>query len=82
MGHADYFKHGDWNALCDRCGFKYKASELRKTWDGLYVCKKDWEPRNQQDFVRAIEDNSRPSFVRSESTDVFLGVNDVTADSL
>ena len=29
---------GDWNAICDRCGFKFKASELKKTWDNLYVC--------------------------------------------
>lgn len=49
---------GDWNALCDRCGFKFKASELYRTWDGYYVDRECWEPRHPQDFVRGIPDDS------------------------
>ena len=73
-------KHGDWNAICDRCGFKYKASELRKTWDNLMVCKKDWEPRQPQDFVRGRKDQQTVPWARPEPEYVF--VDNVSADDL
>jgi hypothetical protein len=43
---------GDWNALCDSCGRKFKASSLKKRWDGLIVCSEDWEQRHPQDLLR------------------------------
>ena len=43
---------GDWNALCDSCGRKFKASSLQKRWDGLIVCREDWEQRHPQDLLR------------------------------
>lgn len=43
---------GDWNALCDSCGRKFKASSLQKRWDGLIVCSEDWEQRHPQDLLR------------------------------
>lgn len=52
-----YYKSGDYNAACDRCGRKFKASELRLTWDGLRVCQADWEPRHSQERVRASKDD-------------------------
>ena len=53
--------HGSWNALCDVCGFKFKARDLKKRWDGAYVCKDDWEPRHPSDLYRPpIEDPSVP----------------------
>jgi len=39
---------GDPWFICDRCGFKTRHSQGRKTWDGLYVCSKDWEPKHAQ----------------------------------
>lgn len=29
---------------CAICGFKYHFSELKLQYDGLYVCKYEWEP--------------------------------------
>lgn len=43
---------GNWNSLCDRCGRKFKASELMKDWQGLMVCKEDYELRHPSDFLR------------------------------
>ena len=54
-GGRDYFKLGSWNSLCDQCGAKRKSCELRLQWDGIHTCEKCWEPRNQQDFVRATK---------------------------
>lgn len=74
MGHADYYKSGDYNAVCDLCGFKYKFSKLRKTWDGLYSCPKCWEPRQPQDFVKGVLDKQSVPVTRPESTDEFVDV--------
>ena len=63
-GPKDYFKEGDWNAFCDVCGFKYKASELRKRWDGMMVCSRDYEERHPQDFIRGIRETPAPPFSR------------------
>lgn len=35
----------DARAVCDRCGFVYPHSSLRREWTGLLVCSKDWDPR-------------------------------------
>ncbi len=62
----------EYNALCDVCKFKFKASELRQRWDGLMVCKWDWESRHPQDFYRAISDVHLLPFIRSNVSDVNL----------
>lgn len=67
MGHSDNLKLGDWNALCDRCGFKFKASELKEEWTGWMVCKECWEPRHPQDFIRGIPDDSSVPWSRPDS---------------
>lgn len=57
---------GDWNALCDICGFKFKSCDLRKNSDGYMVCQDDWEPEHPADRYRApIETTSIP-WARSE----------------
>ena len=73
MGRSDYYLSGGNNGICDRCGFKYKTKDLKKTWDGYWVCNKDWEPRHPQDFIRGVRDNVQPAISRPESTDVFIG---------
>ncbi len=55
-GKADYQALGDWNAVCYECGRKFKASTMRKHWQGYYVCHAHWEPRQVQDFVRNVPD--------------------------
>ena len=80
MGKADYYLNGSYNAICDVCGFKFKAKDLRMTWDGFFVCKEDWEPRNQQDFVKGVKDDQSVPIARPEQTQVFVG--DVGVDDL
>ena len=74
MSHADYLKLGDWNAICAVCGFKYKASQLQKRWDGIYVCASDFESRHPQDFVRARPDQHPLPFTSPEPSDLFTSV--------
>ena len=71
MGRADYLDLGNWNAVCDRCGNKFKASMLRKDWQGLYVCPRDYEPRQPQDFVKGVADIQSPPWTRPPPEEVF-----------
>lgn len=67
-----WFTSGDWNAICDVCGFKYKASELTERWDGLKVCSKDWETRHPQELIRPIPDQKPLPWTRPESRDITI----------
>jgi len=74
------YKKGDWNAVCDRCGFEFKASELQKTWDGLMVCKEDFELRHPQDSLRVKPDRQAVPWTRPEGTDMRVTVNPLDPD--
>lgn len=66
------FVSGEWEVFCDVCGFKFKASQLRKQWDNLMVCSADFETRHPQDFVRASVDKMAVPWSRPETTDVYV----------
>ena len=68
----DYYADGDWNAICEVCGFKYKASMLKTRWDGVKTCWKCWEPRQPQDFVKGIKDDPSVPWSRDEGQDTFV----------
>lgn len=68
----NYYVSGDWNAICDRCGFKYKASALREEWTGVRVCSHCWEPRHPQTLIRVREDDPSTPWARPEAADVFI----------
>lgn len=74
MGRADYYKEGDWNAVCSMCGRKRKASELVKNWQGMYRCPSHNEPRHPQDFVRATPEEQTPPWTQPPSADAFVAV--------
>jgi len=69
----------------DITGFIHYASEMRKTWDGLWVHENVWERhrRNPQEFVKARRDPKLVSNVRAAAalpdassdtiTPVFIG---------
>jgi hypothetical protein len=71
MSYRSSYAKGDWLAICDVCGRKYKASKLQQRWDGLMCCHQDWEMRHPQDFVRGVEDRMDVPWSRDEATDTF-----------
>jgi hypothetical protein len=72
VSYSPRYDRGDWASICDSCGRKLKASELRQRWDGLKVCQDDWEPRQPQDFVRGVADYQAPPWTRPEPSDLFI----------
>lgn len=80
-GKADYYDPGDWNVACSMCGRKFKASQMVRNWQGLWRCREHNEPRQPQDFVRAIPDVQAVPFAQPE-TDIdieFCSLNGVSA---
>ena len=82
MGKADFWKPGDYNIICDRTGFKVKASWAHKEWNGNTVRNESWEPRHPQDLIRSIPDRQDVPDPNPEAEDTFLAVGDVTVDDL
>lgn len=72
MGKSDYLKLGSWNVNCDICGFKFKADQVKLTWNGFRSCtgpgtNNCWEARNQQEFVRGKADRQAPPWTRPDA---------------
>ena len=53
------------------------STDLRKRWDGMMVCSRDWETRHPQDFVRAKIDIQAPPWTRPQSSDTFIVVQTI-----
>ncbi len=76
------FKPHDYNAVCDVCGFEFKASKLVKRWDGMMVCKDDFERRHPQELLRARPETARPPWTRPEGEDRFVEVGPANPEDL
>jgi hypothetical protein len=44
------FKAHDSNTICDVTGFRVKMSNVLRRWEGFYVIRPAWNPRQPQDF--------------------------------
>lgn len=64
---------GDFWRLCDRCGSRFRSSQTFRTWDGLYVCREDFETRHPQDFVRGRKDLQNVPNPRPDTDGPFVG---------
>lgn len=74
---------GDHWLICDRCGRKVRRSEALKTWEGLLVCPKDWEPKHPQLSVVARADKQSVIDARPDvGSENFIDTNDVTTTNL
>lgn len=69
---ANSYKSGTWKTVCDRCGCIFLSDQLTKTWDGYMVCKPDWEPRPEQDYIRAGKPEPAVPWTRPEAPDQFV----------
>ncbi len=78
----NWLKLGDYNAICDSCGRKFKASSLLKRWDGLFVCKDDYEIRHPQLSLRISGDKQTVPIPRPDQVvDYFLPYCDLWSSS-
>lgn len=73
---------GDYNSLCDICGFKFKASELKKDWQGLYLCPDDYQARHPQDFLKGVKDNPSIPWSRPDTGMTECGPSSVPGQAI
>jgi hypothetical protein len=57
------------------CGGTFYASELRRQWNGIYACPKDFTLRNPQEFIRPVAERITPSLVLPDDTEGKLAVS-------
>lgn len=75
---------GNWKFACHVCGFWFASEDIKKRWDGLYVCDKDWEPRHPQTLIKVRGESAVPAFVNKDpNPDIFVtgAVCDITTIS-
>jgi hypothetical protein len=71
MGKRSFIP-GQYLFICDRCGTPYYSRDGRIEWNGLFVCKYCYEPRQPQDFVRGLKDDQRVEIARPRQPDRFI----------
>lgn len=68
---------GNWKVTCHVCGFWFPSGEIKKRWDGLLVCPKDFEVRHPQTLIKVHGETEVPPFVsRDADPDSFVFVCD------
>lgn len=72
MSRRTYWKEGGYKAICDSCGFEFKDSELQERYDGMMVCKEDWEPHHPSEKTIQIRSPRALPWTRPEGTDQFI----------
>lgn len=77
-----FYKPGCWNVICDVCGFQFKSDAVRFRWDGLIVCKEDWEPDHPQKYIRVRSDPKPVPFVRYEGDSTYVSTPPATCNVL
>lgn len=75
MSRGWQWKSGDWWICCDVCSKQIYASESLKRWDGLIVCKDDFETRHPQDLIHVRPERQTVPFTRPEPEDQFVVVD-------
>ena len=63
--------------ICQRCGFDFKLSQLRKEWTGVKACygagtNDCWDAKNPQLSVRGVSDRQAVRGAAPEPADTFL----------
>lgn len=69
-----WYSPGKWNSICDRCGFKFKNTSLKKDWQGLMVCEQDWETRQPLDFLKVRGERLTLPWTRDDPTPNYIEV--------
>ena len=61
------YKPSDYWMICNRCGSKYRKSDMELHWTGVWLCEEFcWEPQHPQDFVTGTTDDVNVPVVRTD----------------
>lgn len=65
---------------CQRCGFQFPSTSIRKEWTGLHVCNTCYEVRHPQTLIKIRGEQAFPPIV-SKDSDEYVGVCNVATNS-
>lgn len=71
---------GTWLAVCDRCGFQRRNTDVRLEWTGLRVCPSCYDERHPQEFMRGKPDRQAPPWTRPPPAPIHPFINDGGTD--
>jgi len=67
------YKSGDYLAICDQCGFRFHASELRMQWNKLFTCSECFEEKHPQyTEPKSLHEKQTVPVHRPPGDDVFI----------
>ena len=72
---------GQWNVLCDVCGFKFKSGDIKERWGGLRVCADDYEQRHVADFFKVDGEDPSVPYSRPDDQGTESAAPDAYADT-
>ena len=72
MSLKTFHRKGAYNAICDVCGHKFKSYTMKTRWDGMWVCKQDFEHRHPSDLFNPNLEEKTPDITRPPAADVFV----------
>lgn len=70
---SDDFRIGDHWMISDRSGRKFRASEMRREWNGKLVHESEWEPRHPQELARPRRRERPVKESRPRPLDTYIG---------
>lgn len=76
------FVLGDSKGCCDRCGFDFYQSMLRKEWTGAMVCSLCWDPKHPQDSLQPRAERNNVKDARPAPAYRFVEPGEITGADL
>lgn len=73
-----HYRMGTYNAICEVCGFQYKADEMVVRHDGLFVCQEDDEVKHPLEFSKIPREAQPVPLPSLEPAPLFIEVNYLT----
>lgn len=74
----DRYEKGGYYRVDDRSGARVRAYNTREEWNGALVDAADFEPRNQQEFLRSVRDDQSVPKPRPVPPLAFVGPLETT----
>ena len=77
MATDRFYRPGDFYRICDQTGFKVRASQTKKQWNGLIVRKESREARHPQDLVKGVADYQAVPEPRPRPLPTYADINSI-----
>jgi hypothetical protein len=64
-----------WKAICQRCGFQYRSTQLYLEYTGLRVCEWCLDKKHPQEYVKIYRDQQPLPWTSPEPSELDVGID-------